>query len=40
MDHVFDDYGHFAAAADSQPHMDGEMISQTGDMSFNAFKIL
>lgn len=32
LDHVFQDYGHFelAAAADSQPHMDGEMISQTG----------
>eukprot|EP00435_Cladocopium_sp_Y103_P070926 s436_g36.t1 len=32
LDNVFQDYGHFglAAAADSQPHMDGEMISQTG----------
>eukprot|EP00438_Fugacium_kawagutii_P000013 Skav224857 [mRNA] locus=scaffold322:144875:150466:+ [translate_table: standard] len=32
LDHVFETYGHceFAAAADSQPHMDGEMISQTG----------
>lgn len=32
LDHVFDSYGTaaFSAAVDSQPHMDGEMISQTG----------
>ncbi|CAK9061396.1 UDP-glucuronate:xylan alpha-glucuronosyltransferase 2 (UDP-GlcA:xylan glucuronyltransferase 2) (Glycogenin-like protein 2) (Plant glycogenin-like starch initiation protein 3) (Protein GLUCURONIC ACID SUBSTITUTION OF XYLAN 2) (AtGUX2) [Durusdinium trenchii] len=32
LDSVFEEYGHYglAAAADSQPHMDGEMISQTG----------
>ena len=32
LDNVFQDYRdcEFAAAVDSQPHMDGEMISQTG----------
>ncbi|CAJ1344842.1 unnamed protein product [Effrenium voratum] len=32
LDTVFQEYGdcEFAAAPDSQPHMDGEMISQTG----------